>query len=831
MAEKTRADPQSTEARDARVEGLLNQMTLDEKVSLLSGKNNWQTVPIERLGIPSLTMTDGPHGVRANRTGPERVSGPATSFPTGVSMAASWDPELIAQVGIALARETRAMGCDILLGPCVNIARTPLAGRNFEAYSEDPYLAGVIGTAWVKGLQSQRVGASLKHYACNNQETERSRGNSIVDERTLREIYLAQFEMVVKEAQPWTVMCAYNRINGVYASQNDYLQNQILKEEWGFEGAVISDWGANHTTVESVAGGLDIEMPGPTRYYGGLLTQAVRTWQIEEAKVDEAVRRILHMLIRSGKLDGEELPAGAVNTEEHQSLARELAEASITLLKNDDDVLPLKDVASIAVIGPNAAEARIGGGGSSYLEPPYRVSPLEGLKAKLGDDVEVGYTQGCDNYAELPPLKPNLPPVEGQGHGLWGTFYNNTAFEGEPAAQRLDPYLDHWRLNLPAGVDEDGFAVRWEGHVKVLERGRYAFKVRNSGACRLILNGKVLIETKMDDAPDEHPVTQETAHIRLEPNYVYQLTLEYVKPEEVELRELRLLFAFDPLPEEDDRFARAVELAKRSDVAIIFGGMPQGFESEGRDRPHMRLPGAQDDLIRTVAAVNPKTIVVLNVGSPVEMPWIDDVAALVWAYYPGQEGGNAIANVLTGEVNPSGKLPITLPARYADNPTFINYPGTREVRYGEGIFVGYRYYDMKGIPPLFPFGYGLSYTTFEYSDLKVPDSVSQGESFEVSVTVTNTGDVAGAEVAQIYVADKVSSLVRPLQELKGLKKVFLEPGESKEVTFALNPRALSFYDPYAEAGTGAWVAEPGEFEILVGSSSRDIRASGSLILN
>jgi len=357
---------------EKRVEEILGKLTVKEKVALMSGKNRWDTVPIDRLGIPSLTMTDGPHGVRTDRGGSDRVLGPATSFPTGVSMAASWDPDLIERVGVALAEETRALGCDILLAPCVNIVRTPLAGRNFETYSEDPYLAGRIGVSYVKGLQSKNVGASVKHYACNNQEIERFRGNSGVDERTLREIYLPAFEAIVKETQPWTVMCAYNRVNGTYASEHDHLLNEILKDEWGFKGAVISDWGANHTTVASAAGGLDVEMPGPAEYYGDLLANAVRLWQIEESVIDDHARRVLRTIVRSGKMDEDSsLPEGAVNTPEHQALARELAEQSMVLLKNEDDLLPMdEDVESIAVIGPNAAEARIGGGGSSYLEPP-----------------------------------------------------------------------------------------------------------------------------------------------------------------------------------------------------------------------------------------------------------------------------------------------------------------------------------------------------------------------------------------------------------------------------------------------------------------------------
>ena len=804
-------------AVEQRVEALLNQLTLREKVSLLSGEDDWHTVPNERLGIPALIMTDGPHGVRANRTGGKRIHSAATSFPTGVSMAASWDPALIERVAEALAEETRALGCDILLGPCVNIVRTPLAGRNFEAYAEDPYLAGRIGVAWVNGLQRKGVGASLKHYACNNQEFERHRGSSVVDERTLREIYLAQFEMVVKEANPWTVMCSYNRINGVYASENDDLQNQILKGEWGFEGVVVSDWGANHTTVESVAGGLDIEMPGPALYYGRLLEMAVNTWQVNEDVIDEAARRMLRMIVKSGKMDGD-MPAGSLNTPAHHALARELAEASITLLKNEGNVLPLKGVKSIAVIGPNAAECRIGGGGSSYLEPPYRVSPLEGLRAKFGDAVVIHYEQGCDNFVELPAIKPDY-----LGEGLLCEFFNTTDLSGAPVASRVEPNIEDWRIRLQPGVDPKVFSARWTGTLTVPSSGRYALQLRNASIARLYLDGNLVMEaTPGTEGGWLRSVAQTFA--TLEAGRAYALKVEYVKLPDADSTALYLQGAYAPDP--DDRLERAVALAKQSDVAVVFGGMPKGFESEGGDRPHMKLPGDQDALIAAVAAANPNTVVVLNVGSPVEMPWVDDVAAVVLAYYMGQEGGNAVANVLTGAVNPSGKLPVTFPKRYVDNPSYINYPGTMEVLYGEGIFVGYRYYDKKDVEPLFPFGHGLSYTTFAYSDVQAPAVVEAGEPVHVAVTVTNTGAVAGQEVVQVYVGDPVSSLVRPPKELKGFKKVYLEPGQSAVVEFTLDERALSFYDPYR----GQWVAEPGAFTVSFGSSSRDIRALASFTL-
>jgi beta-glucosidase len=657
---------------EKRVDELLARLTLQEKISLLSGKDGWSTVAIEHLGIPSITMTDGPHGVRALNLGRGRKNGLTTSFPTGISMAASWNPELVEEVGQALAEETRGMDCDILLGPCINIVRHPLSGRNFETYSEDPYLAGRTAVAMIKGVQSRGVGTSVKHYATNNYEIERDRASSNVDERTLREIYLAHFEMAVKEAQPWTVMCSYNRVNGVYASQNDTLLNKILKEEWGFKGAVVSDWGANHTIFESVKNGLDLEMPGPAKFYG-LLGESIDHWQIDEEAIDKAARRVLRLVVLSGRMDGT-VSNGSVNTPEHQALACKLAEEAITLLKNDGNILPIdKKVKKIAIIGPNAAEAVIEGGGSAHVNPPYRVSPLDGLKNTLSDKTKILYEPG-----------------------------------------------------------------------------------------------------------------------------------------------------------KDDQIVSTVAAARQADAALVFVGYPESFETEGWDRPTMNLTGSQDELVAAVADVNPKTVVVLNTGAPVSMPWLNKVAAVVLAYYPGQENGNAVARVLVGAVNPSGKLPVTFPKRLEDNPAFINssYPGCREVNYGEGIFVGYRYFDKVDHEPLFPFGHGLSYTTFKYSDLKVPPKVKTGRPLQVSLMITNNGNVTGKEVIQLYVADPDSSLPRPPKELKGFVKVDLKPGESQEVTFTLDKRALAFYDPYRKG----WVAEPGEFQVLVGSSSRDIRLKGSFML-
>jgi len=823
----------STPSVEEHIDALVNQMTVLEKVSLLSGRDLWRTAPIPRLGIPSIVMTDGPHGVRSDGAA-ERFKGPATSFPTGVSMASTWDPELIEQVGMVLAEETHGMGCDILLGPCVNIARVPLAGRNFEAYSEDPFLAGRIGVAWIKGLQSKGVGASLKHYACNNQETERYRNSSMVDERTLREIYLPAFEAAVKETQPWTVMHAYNRINGVYAAEHEYLLTRILREEWGFKGAVISDWTATHSTVPSVKAGLDVEMPGPAVWFGRLLEHAVRTWQVDESVIDAAARRVLRLVFQSGNMDNPpSTPTGSVNTPEHQALARQVAEQSIVLLKNDKALLPLDHtkIKSIAVIGPNAAECRIGGGGSSYLEPPYRVSPLEALNQKLGKSVKVEYEVGCLNFVQ--PVEVGAEffvPAGGKGHGLSAEYFGEVGFSGKPVAEEtVDGLTFFWFERGPVkGLASRQYAARFSGSLVVPSSGEYLLVLAHTESCKLYLDGKLLFDDdfggrSLNEIWDDQEKLTRRAKVTLEAGKLYSIRVEYVKSSDA--NHAAIQFQYMP-PVVPDSIERAAKLAARCDVAVVFAGMPTGFESEGHDRPDMHLPGRQTELILAVVKANPRSVVVLNAGSPVSMPWLDEVPALLEAYYPGQEGGNAVANVLFGDVNPSGKLTVTFPKRLEDSPAFINFPGTKEVFYGEGIFVGYRYFDKKDLEPLFPFGFGLSYTAFEYSGIEVSKWVKAGEPVKLSVKVKNTGARPGKEVVQVYVSDKESSLVRPPKELKGFKKVALEPGETGLVEFELDQRALSYYDPYRQQ----WVSEPGEFEALVGSSSRDIRQKASFTL-
>ncbi len=657
---------------EQELKDLIAQMTLEEKAALCTGASAWTTASVERLSIPELTCSDGPHGVRRQADVHELGSSslPATCFPTYSSMASTWDRDLMRRVGEALAEECIALNVDVLLGPGVNMKRSPLCGRNFEYFSEDPYLAGEMAVAMIDGVQSKGVGTSIKHFAANNQEFQRFTISSEVDERTLREIYLPAFEKAVKQSQPWTVMCSYNKVNGTFASEHHYLLTEILKEEWGFDGLVVSDWGAVRDRVAAMKAGLDWEMPGPQERRVKAVVTAVQNGTLDEAVLDESVRRILRIVFMS-----KDTPKGGTfDVDAHHALAQQASAEGIVLLKNNG-ILPLKDPQQIAVIGRSAEAPHFQGGGSSHIKPTKVTIPLKALKS-VADNAEIAYA------------------------------------EGYPADDSIQQGM----------IDE------------------------------------------------------------------------------------------------------AVAIARSAEVALLYIALPTYKESEGYDRKDLDLTDQQVLLIKAVSAAQPNTVVVLNNGSPVVMSdWIDGVAAVLEAYMMGQAGGGAIADVLLGRVNPSGKLAETFPMRLSDTPSYTNFPGELgKVHYGEGLFIGYRHYDTRGIPVLFPFGHGLSYTTFEYSNAKLSsETFSDADGLTISVDVTNTGKVAGKEVVQIYVRDPKSTVIRPAKELKGFAKVALQPGEAKTVTIALDSRAFAFYHiEYKD-----WVAEAGEFEILIGASAADIRCT------
>jgi beta-glucosidase len=808
-----------------RVQTLLRALTLEEKVSLLAGASTWATVPVERLGIPAIKVSDGPNGARGDVFGAGKT---AAAFPAGISLAATWNPALVEQIGQALAEEAQTKGAVVLLGPTVNIHRSPLNGRNFECFSEDPYLAARLAVAYITGLQSRGVGASVKHFAGNNSEFERNTINSVIDERALREIYLPAFEAAVREADTWTVMAAYNKLNGTFCSENPELLTRILKEEWGWPGLVVSDWWATHSTAPAANAGLDLEMPGPTTWRGPKLVAAVRAGEVSEAIITDEAARVLHLIERAGAFEHPEIPAEqAINRPEHQALIRRAAAEGVVLLKNQDGLLPLDPAGlkRVAIIGPNAKTAQIMGGGSAHVNMHYAVTPYEGVTAQLGPGATVDYAIGTPNAKFTPLLEMSrVAPAAGQESGAFAVaYYNNPDLSGAPVVESTLPGAEPtWIGHVEPGVNPEAFSARISGVFTPEESGPFTFSLISSGLSRLYLDGAEVIDNWTAQTPGEaffgSGSAEQTVERTLTAGQPVELLVEYSKQGAGMMAGVRI--GGTPTPPAD-AIAQAVALAARSDVALVFVGSSGEWESEGFDRPSMDLEGEQAALIQAVAAANPRTVVVLQTGSPVAMPWLDAPAAVLQAWFSGQECGNAIADVLFGQVDASGRLPQTFPRRLQDNPAYLNYPGENgRVVYGEGIFVGYRYYDKKEIAPLFPFGFGLSYTSFAYANLRLrADQLTPDETLEVAVDVTNTGARAGQEVVQLYVRDPQSALIRPEKELKGFAKVALAPGETQTVRFPLDRRALAYYDDAPRR----WVAEGGAFEVLVGHSAQDIR--------
>ena len=791
---------------------LLQQMTLEEKISMLAGADLWHTVPVPRLGIPQLKVTDGPNGARGawGNMGPASVA-----TPVGIALGATWNPALVEKVGNVLGDELKAKGAHILLAPTVNIHRTPIAGRNFECYSEDPFLSGMIASAYIQGIQSRGVGACIKHFVANDQEYERFSISAEVDERTLREIYLEPFRIAIRNANPWSVMSAYNRVNGVYACENNHTLLEILKGEWKYDGFVMSDWNGTYD-AQVPAGGLDLEMPGPARWMAEEhVKKSLASGILSEEALNDKVRRLLRVLEKARLFENPELqPERAENKPQHRKIIREAAREAIVLLKNKG-ILPLRKVKSIAVIGPYAQSAQILGGGSSNVTPHYVISPFEGIRNRAGDKVQVETAPGCFIYKNLPAPAPETLSTSDGRRGLHLSLFNGTEFTGRAAYTEATTRVQYgWYESTVPRVDQQAFSLRLEGFFTPQESGTHKLALNTVGWAKLYLDEELLI----DHSADFNMAKQITAEIELEAGRAYPLKIEYYWKGSPRWRSLS--FGHQP-PHTRDMLAEAVKLAKRSDVVVLIAGLNSEWESEGFDRADMKLPGAQNELIERIAKANKNTIVVLNAGSPLEMPWIDKVPAVLQLWYNSQEQGNALADILFGDVSPSGKLPATFPVRLEDNPAYINYPGENgRVYYGEGIFVGYRYYDKKQITPLFPFGHGLSYTTFEYNNLRLnARSLTPNELLKVRLDVMNTGKVAGKEAVQLYVRDVTSTVARPEKELKAFAKVELAPGQTRTVTFTLDREAFWYFDVRANT----WATESGDFEILIGSSSRDIR--------
>jgi beta-glucosidase len=798
---------------EERIETLLDAMTVEEQIALLAGRDSWTTTPVERLKIPSIKVSDGPNGARG---GGALVGGvKAAAFPVGIALGATWDPELVREVGAALAQEAKSKGARVLLAPTVNIHRSTLNGRNFECYSEDPHLTSELAVAYIEGLQTEGVGATIKHFIGNESEYQRTTMSSDIDERTLREIYMPPFEAAVKRARTWALMTSYNRLDGTYVSERADIVNGVLKREWGFDGMVCSDWFGTKATADALNGGLDLEMPGPPRWRGAKLVEAWRQGLVSAGAIREAARRILRLVERVGAFADPRTPdERAEDLPETRALIRRAGAASIVLLKNEG-ALPIvpRPGMRIAVVGPNAKVAQAMGGGSAQIAPHYLVSPWDGLRAAL-PDAEFVHAEGADNRRLVAPLSAEIV----------ADFYAGRAGTGDPVRRltTVDGFFMFIGDKGP-GVDLTDFRAEARSRVTVAESGDYGFSLISSGPARLSVDGEVVVdawdfqygEEWFGTASDEIRGAR-----RLKAGKTYDIRVEWRSPDHPEGLGLTLLRVGLGLILGEAALEEAVEKARGADVALAFVGLNGEWDGEGKDRPDLDLPHRQNELVERVAAVNPNTIVVLQSGGPVLMPWLGKVAAVVEAWYPGQEVGAAIADVLLGKAEPGGRLPQTFPRRLEDDPARVNYPGEADhVRYGEGVYVGYRYAEKLKIEPQFRFGFGLSYTRFQAGALSLDKTrLEPGERLTASIAVRNIGDRAGSTVVQFYVADEISSVSRAPKELKAFAKVRLDPARSETVAVSFDMRALAFFDVIRKA----WVAEAGAFHLLAGFSSGEI---------
>ncbi len=805
-----------------RIDHLLTELTLEEKVSLLSGEDFWSVPAVERLGIGKLRVTDGPNGARG---GGSLIGGvKSASFPVGIALGATWNVDLVTEIGVALAEEVKSKNAHMLLAPTVNIHRSVTNGRNFECYSEDPILSAALAVGYIKGLQGQGVAATIKHFVGNESEIERTTISSEIGERALREIYLIPFEWAVKKAGTWGVMSSYNRLNGTFTSEHDWLLTTVLRGEWGYDGVVMSDWFGSHSTAPTINAGLDLEMPGPPRDRGQKLIDAVNAGEVTIDTLDHRVAAMLRLMERVGSLDDHRpFAETADDRPEHRALIRRAGAEAAVLLKNDN-VLPLAGAGTIAVIGPNAKMAQIMGGGSAQLNAHYRISPWDGLQSALGSE-RLSYAAGCTNHRFEPVLRGALQ-VE---------YFANQTLSGEPVhVGSMEDAQAFWVGHVAQGkVDPLHFSARISGTFTPDRSGEHRVGIYSAGFAKVYVDGRLIADawtnwtkgrTFFEEGCDEVVGT-----VHLEAGRAHEVVIEFATKDFATLG-LAAFACGIGLPLGDAAIQEAVDAARSAETAIVFIGRNGEWDTEGSDLSGIVLPGRQNELVEAIAAANPRTIVVLQTGGPVEMPWAGKVAAILQAWYPGQEAGNAIADVLTGAAEPGGRLPQTFPVRWADNPAHSQdrevYPGLEgKVRYEEGIFVGYRHYDRVGMTPLFPFGFGLGYTSFALSDLVIDDSMFESDGkVLVSLTAANTGSRPGSCVVQLYVSDDKSTEPRPVKELKGFEKVHLDPGEQRSVTLMLDARAFAWYRETAHH----WLVEAGSFTIRVGQSSADLPLVGAL---
>ncbi len=774
----------------------------------VAGIDLWNSPGIPEHGLAPLRVTDGPNGAR----GPSFTGIPSACFPCGTALGATWDPDLVEAVGVAIGEESRTKGAHVLLAPTVNLHRHPLAGRNFECYSEDPYLTARLAVGFVRGVQSVGVGTTVKHFVANDSKFERMTISSDVDEAVLRELYLVPFEAAVTEAGVWGIMSAYNRVNGTYCSEHEWLLTTVLRDEWGFDGFVISDWFGTHSTAPAANAGLDLEMPGPPQWFGKALVDAVTNGSVSESVVADKIERLRTLADRTGASAGEgNHEPSSHDDPRHRALIRDAAAASFVLLRNDG-VLPLdaSTLGSVALIGTAADTAWIMGGGSAALDPHPPVTPRAGLTTALGADTALTFTRGPSATDTIPVMDESV--LDGR---LAMAVYPGANLTGSPAHETtLRTGRAMWLGEFHEAVNPREFSARLTGTVRVRESGDWTFGLSSTAACRVTLDGETLIDAWTDREPGVAFFGFGSRELRA----TRPLTADQAYPIEIEFSggSPAMVSGFElgaAAPTPATALADAVAAAAAADVAIVVVGTGPTLDTEGKDRPDMNLPGDQDAMVRAVVAANPRTIVCVNAGSPVAMDWADEPAALMQCWLPGEEWGNALADVLLGARDPGGRLPTTFPVRIEDAPSHPTYPGTDgHVRYDDGLLMGYRGYDRSGIEPRFCFGHGLSYATFEYGPTAVDGRT-------VCVDVTNTGTRVGSEVVQLYVHANRAPATRPDQELRRFVKVTIEPGTTVTVEFELDDRCFSEW-------ADGWQLMPGPFEIRIGRSSRDIRATG-----
>jgi beta-glucosidase len=800
---------QSTSAEAA---DLVHKMTVAEKIRLVHGRGGMDTNPVERVGVQSWNFCDGPSGIRV----PWEPH--SAYYPTGVTMASTWNPSLIGQMAVSMADEALAKGNTVILGPAINIVRTPLDGRAFEYLSEDPFLAGKIAVGYINGVQSRGVVACAKHYAANSIEDQRGTVSAEMDERTLREIYLPAFEMAVKEAHVGSLMAAYNKVNGVYCAENKHLLTDILRDDWKFQGFVMSDWGAVHSTIPTAKSGLDLEMPGDeNNYLGPPLEQAVRAGSVQEEDLD---RMATHTLATLLEFERRKVKPVSLDDPIHAELARRVAEEGMVLLKNEG-VLPLHEAnaRNVLVVGPLANQKMATEGGSSATNPPYEITPLEGIRHIVEPKGHVDYLPGVPlDSGHYPPIPVSALQTPDGRPGLLGEYFNNPNFEGAPSLVRVDSsvrfaYDDPGQSPDPS-LDHEHFSVRWSGYLLAPKTGDYLIGTASDDGSMVYLNDKLFIDNGGD-----HSIHVVSKLVHLLAGDRLKLRVEYDQTG----GEADMNLFWQPYSAGTPSYiVEAANAARSAEQVVLVIGTDHSYDTEGGDKPDLGMPGEQLKLTEEVLNANPNTIIVLVNGSPVEMPWIKRAKAVLESWYGGQENGNALANILFGRVNPSGRLPVTFPKTLMDSPAHKlgDYPPTDgKLKYSEGILVGYRWFDTTDVEPLFPFGHGLSYTTFAYQKLAIHGR-------RVSFEVKNTGRVTGKEVAQVYVRPLATTVPRAFQELRGFAKVALNPGENQTVSIELPERAFQFWSNLKNR----WVKAPGEYQIAVGSSSRAIRLTKSVLI-